>query len=253
VGYHEAETSITSSGATTPSLLELDLEVYKYHWFARASQQFPLFPPSGPALSTILATMLTIEWPEDNKTESALRRIGASVLEYPLPLHLTAQRILLGEWVKAHPELVAAGAAAVIGAALAPVLVPLVLSSVGFGAGGVAAGSLAAGMHAAIGNVAAGSLFALAQSVGAGAALPLTGYLVSAGLSAALAAKIAQWLKTQLADGKLRKCIRDVSNSIQLHRAVLEISVNIVVGGSLQSFARFFASMAQRNRRIRAE
>ncbi|KAH8925311.1 hypothetical protein BT69DRAFT_1348843 [Atractiella rhizophila] len=44
---------------------------------------------------------------------------------------------------------------------------PVLLSLVGFGAAGVGAGTLAAAIQSSIGNVAAGSLFALAQSIGA--------------------------------------------------------------------------------------
>ena len=44
---------------------------------------------------------------------------------------------------------------------------PLVLTAVGFSTGGVVAGSMAAAAHSAIGNVAAGSLFATLQSIGA--------------------------------------------------------------------------------------
>lgn len=47
------------------------------------------------------------------------------------------------------------------------------LSSIGFTTGGVAAGSVAAGIQAGIGNVAAGSLFATAQSLGATSCLIL--------------------------------------------------------------------------------
>jgi hypothetical protein len=49
------------------------------------------------------------------------------------------------------------------------------------------AGSLAAGVQSVIGNVAAGSIFAVCQSVGAGAALPLAGY-VGGGLVGGVAA-----------------------------------------------------------------
>jgi hypothetical protein len=129
------------------------------------------------------------------------------------PLHLT-KRTLVGKWVEENPEIVAAGAAAALGAALAPVLVPLILSGVGFGAGGVAAGSLAAGMQAAIGSVAGGSLFALAQSVGAGGAVPLVGYLASAGLglSAALLGDIVGWVAQQLAEGGLQEHIKQIAD-----------------------------------------
>ncbi|KAF9520219.1 hypothetical protein BS47DRAFT_1336195 [Hydnum rufescens UP504] len=44
---------------------------------------------------------------------------------------------------------------------------------------------MAAGIQAGIGNVAAGSLFAGAQSVAAGGALPLIGTVISAGIGAA--------------------------------------------------------------------
>lgn len=44
---------------------------------------------------------------------------------------------------------------------------PLALAAVGFGSGGVVAGSLAAAAQSAIGNVAAGSTFAVLQSCGA--------------------------------------------------------------------------------------
>ncbi|KAF8262293.1 hypothetical protein EI94DRAFT_1743919 [Lactarius quietus] len=65
--------------------------------------------------------------------------------------------------------------AAVAGAALAffvtPVVTAVVLGAVGFGVAGPVAGSIAAGIQAGIGNVAAGSLFAGAQSVAMGGAL----------------------------------------------------------------------------------
>ena len=46
-------------------------------------------------------------------------------------------------------------------------------------------GSWAAGIQAGIGNVAAGSSFAVAQSVGAGAALPFIGFVGAAAIGAA--------------------------------------------------------------------
>lgn len=52
-------------------------------------------------------------------------------------------------------------------ATLGLVAVPVALGAAGFGAGGVVAGSAAAAIQAGIGNVAAGSLFAVCQSVGA--------------------------------------------------------------------------------------
>jgi hypothetical protein len=99
------------------------------------------------------------------------------------------------------PPLAVAGAAIAVGGATAPLWIPAVLGGVGFGAGGVAAGtclvvsldkpltyhvgSMAAAIQAGIGNVAAGSLFATCQGVGAGAALPAAWAAASAGVSGA--------------------------------------------------------------------
>jgi len=60
--------------------------------------------------------------------------------------------------------MVAAGLVIGGGAVLAA---PLALTTVGFGSAGVIGGSIAAGIQASIGNVAAGSMFALCQSAGA--------------------------------------------------------------------------------------
>ncbi|KAI0915498.1 hypothetical protein AcV5_003701 [Taiwanofungus camphoratus] len=81
---------------------------------------------------------------------------------------------------------------AVAGAALAPVVAPIALGAVGFGASGVVGGSLAALIQGGIGNVAAGSLFAICQSVGAGGALPVLGYVAGAGLGVAATAAAAE-------------------------------------------------------------
>jgi hypothetical protein len=61
---------------------------------------------------------------------------------------------------------------------------------VGFGAAGIAAGSIAAGIQSGIGNVAAGSLFAMMQSLGATGTFTAmtTGGLVTAGASGAAVA-----------------------------------------------------------------
>ena len=66
--------------------------------------------------------------------------------------------------------LIYAAGGAIAGAASAGAAA-LGLSAVGFTSGGVAAGSVAAGIQAGIGNVAGGSLFALAQSVAATGAI----------------------------------------------------------------------------------
>jgi len=75
------------------------------------------------------------------------------------------------------------GAAA--GVALAPVAAPVMLGAVGFGSSGVIGGSIAAGIQAGAGPIVAGSLFATAQSVAAGGAIPLAGSALSGAVGAA--------------------------------------------------------------------
>jgi hypothetical protein len=115
---------------------------------------------------------------------------------------------MLGQWAKENKNtLIAAGCVAAISAALAPIIMPALLGAVGFSAGGVVAGSVAASIQASIGSVAAGSLFALCQTVGTGAALPLIGHLASVGLglSAGLLAKVVAFLLRKLVEGGLEK------------------------------------------------
>nr|GAT54527.1 predicted protein [Mycena chlorophos] len=71
-----------------------------------------------------------------------------------------------------HPTAVAAAAVGitVVATVAAPLVLVGVIQAIGFGSGGVVAGSIAATLHSAIGNVAAGSLFAICQSIGAGGA-----------------------------------------------------------------------------------
>lgn len=64
-------------------------------------------------------------------------------------------------------------------------LIPAILGMIGFGTLGPIAGSLAAAIQASIGNVAAGSAFAIAQSVAMG------GMSVWAWLSAAIGGMVA--------------------------------------------------------------
>ncbi|KIW90305.1 uncharacterized protein Z519_08949 [Cladophialophora bantiana CBS 173.52] len=73
-------------------------------------------------------------------------------------------------WTAQNPGLAACGVVGTAGVVLvaAPSLVVVpVLSSIGFGASGVEAASAAAVIHGGIGNVVAGSPFAIAQSAGA--------------------------------------------------------------------------------------
>jgi hypothetical protein len=81
--------------------------------------------------------------------------------------------IQAGHWATNNPKQAAAAGIAVSGLAMvaAPglVTVPL-LNAMGFSSGGVVGGSVAAGVQSVIGNVAAGSAFAIGQSAGAGGA-----------------------------------------------------------------------------------
>ncbi|KAK6346706.1 hypothetical protein TWF696_006821 [Orbilia brochopaga] len=80
----------------------------------------------------------------------------------------------------------AVAGAVVGGAALAA---PAAIAALGFGSAGVGAGTIAAGWQASMGSVAAGSLFAFFQSVGAGgAALGVISQIAAGGLGAGGAA-----------------------------------------------------------------
>ncbi|KAH9956458.1 hypothetical protein BC827DRAFT_1232138 [Russula dissimulans] len=74
-----------------------------------------------------------------------------------------------------------AAACAAVSVALTPVVAPALVGAVGFSAAGPVAGTLATIWQASIGNIAAGSVFALFQSIGMGGAIP-------AGISAVIAA-----------------------------------------------------------------
>ena len=66
-------------------------------------------------------------------------------------------------------------AAAIAGCAIAGVV--LLPASLGFGTSGIVAGSIAAGIQSAIGNVAAGSTFAICTSLGMKGVFATTGKL----------------------------------------------------------------------------
>jgi hypothetical protein len=106
-----------------------------------------------------------------------------------------------------HTRKVVAGVVA--GTIIAPIAAPALLGTVGFGSAGVGASMFpvvynneekthlrrdlvtwAAAWQSFIGNVAAGSIFAICQSVGAGGALPLAGYATGAWIGGAAAAKL---------------------------------------------------------------
>lgn len=106
-----------------------------------------------------------------------------------------------------HTKVAVTGTGAVIGLAAAPAAAPGVLALLGFGSEGIIASALirticcpptdndfilcvaswAAAVQASIGNVVAGSPFAVATSVGAGGALPVVGFIISAAGGMAIA------------------------------------------------------------------
>ncbi|OCH93240.1 hypothetical protein OBBRIDRAFT_885642 [Obba rivulosa] len=75
-----------------------------------------------------------------------------------------------------------------LGALAVPVVAPLALGIAGFSAAGPVAGTLAAAWQASIGSVAAGSIFALCQSIAMGGAIPAAGIVVGAAVAAAAGA-----------------------------------------------------------------
>ncbi|KAK7540595.1 uncharacterized protein J3D65DRAFT_600717 [Phyllosticta citribraziliensis] len=103
-------------------------------------------------------------------------------------------------WIKAHPYLTALLVACGVVAVVVPLAYGSVLGAAGFAAVGPVAGSWAAGTQAAIGSVAAGSVFAVLQSAAMGgygvalfvAVVPALAAVV-AGVVAGVAALLA-WL-----------------------------------------------------------
>ncbi|EXJ65599.1 uncharacterized protein A1O5_11126 [Cladophialophora psammophila CBS 110553] len=110
--------------------------------------------------------------------------------------------VMAATWSVQNPGLAACGVVGTAGAVLiaAPSLVVVpVLSAIGFGAGGVKAASAAAVIHGGIGNVVAGSSFAMAQSAGAaGAGLAtINGVAQAAGLAMTAGSGGIAWIMSK--------------------------------------------------------
>ncbi|KAK0495242.1 hypothetical protein EDD18DRAFT_1354456 [Armillaria luteobubalina] len=86
----------------------------------------------------------------------------------------------------------AIGASAAAGVVLMPVLAPATLGIVGFSVVGPITGTLAAAIQSSIGNIVAGSAFAVAQSIAMGGAIPATVYAASRAI-AGVAVWAASW------------------------------------------------------------
>ncbi|KAK0204557.1 hypothetical protein DFS33DRAFT_1382454 [Desarmillaria ectypa] len=93
------------------------------------------------------------------------------------------------------------GIGVIAGVALTPVIVPSILGLFGFGAAGPVAGGLAAGIQSGIGNVAAGSFFALVQSMAMGGAIP-AGLYVASGVIGGITGWLVDWLVDWFQGGK---------------------------------------------------
>jgi len=78
------------------------------------------------------------------------------------------------------------GASATAGVIATPFVLTYGLGALGFSAGGVVAGSTAAGIQAGIGNVAAGSAFAIAQSIAMGGTVPIGCTAIGGGIGGAV-------------------------------------------------------------------
>ncbi|KAH9046770.1 hypothetical protein EDB84DRAFT_1464251 [Lactarius hengduanensis] len=87
-----------------------------------------------------------------------------------------------------HRNLFMAAAGAVLGVVLTPIVTPALLGLIGFSAAGPVVGTAAAAIQAGIGNVAAGSLFATAQSVAMGGSIPTVITAIGAGVGAVIGA-----------------------------------------------------------------
>lgn len=89
-------------------------------------------------------------------------------------------------------------AGVIVGIVLTPVILPHTLGLLGFGAAGPVAGGLAAVAQSGMGCVAAGSLFALAQSIAMGGPIPAVVYIfpgaVIGGITGWLVGWVVEWL-----------------------------------------------------------
>jgi hypothetical protein len=167
----------------------------------------------------------------------------------------------IDHWTKNHQRVLVIGGVTVATTAIAPILPPVILNGVGFTAGGVAAGSWAAGVQASIGNVAAGSLFAAAQSIGAGAAVPLSVWFGSAGLglSAGMAVGMVRRPMAWLGESSALQRMKNMTNGLQGHQTALTGMMaalwrkGILGQGPGSSLSRWFASLPRPGGRVRSD
>ncbi|PBL03937.1 hypothetical protein ARMGADRAFT_1004597 [Armillaria gallica] len=88
----------------------------------------------------------------------------------------------------------------IVGIALTPVVLPHTLGLLGFGAAGPVAGGLAAAAQSGMGNVAAGGLFALLQSIAMGGSIPAIVYIIPGAVVGGIAGWLVGWIVDWLVD-----------------------------------------------------
>ncbi|KAK0430687.1 hypothetical protein EV421DRAFT_1899384 [Armillaria borealis] len=88
----------------------------------------------------------------------------------------------------------------IVGIALTPVILPPALGLLGFGAAGPVAGGLAAVAQSGMGNVAAGGLFALLQSIAMGGSIPAIVYIIPGAVIGGIAGWLVGWIVDWLVD-----------------------------------------------------
>ncbi|KAH9001180.1 hypothetical protein EDB92DRAFT_1825226 [Lactarius akahatsu] len=125
--------------------------------------------------------------------------------------------------------LVAVGVIA--GIVLTPVVAPPILHALGFSAIGPVAGTAAAAMQAGIGNVAAGSFFAMAQGVAMGGTIPAAFTAIGGGLGGLFGA----FFSTRLASEIMRQVRRAASAVVAgIHAAAAKVA------GAWRRFSSWF-------------
>jgi hypothetical protein len=115
--------------------------------------------------------------------------------------------------VRENPHIVIGGGVALIGAALAPALVPLIISAASFARNAATAARWASGGPASLGDVVAGGLLAVAQSAASGHLSPLIGWLAGTalGFAAWYISDVVWWLVDSILHGGYREHVEAVA------------------------------------------
>ena len=164
-----------------------------------------------------------------------------------LPSALLKQMNDTSAWVRQNPY----QAAGILGGTILIILTiatPAILAAAGFGALGPVGGSLAAAWQASIGSVAAGSLFAILQSVAMGGAAlgMLTGIGAVVGIGLIAVGLASSEGGPGKAVGEVMGKVKDfVHNGImgKIVRKVQDFVRKEIVGGFFKNVKEFFVNM----------